>query len=129
MDDLKNVGAIAANIGLTKRSLREIDALASILERGPTFAELAYQHTVLCQIGLPRRKVEVITSFADQETRSSRSRPASSTKAIGSSSNPFPTVHCRAWHWRTCPTFAVQNRSAVVPIGDTRLTIPAQDRY
>ena len=38
MDDLKNGGAIAANLGLTKRSLREIDALASILERGPTFA-------------------------------------------------------------------------------------------
>jgi len=58
MDDLKNAGVIAANLGLTKRSLREIDALASILERGPTFAEPAYQHTVLCQIGLPRRKVE-----------------------------------------------------------------------
>ena len=58
MDDLKNAGVIAANLGLTKRSLREIAALASILERGPTFAELACQHSVLCQIGLPRRKVE-----------------------------------------------------------------------
>jgi len=58
MDELKNAGVIAANLGLTKRSVREIEALAAILERGATFAEPACQHTVLCQIGLRRRKVE-----------------------------------------------------------------------
>ena len=58
MDEPKSAGEIAATLGLTKRSLREIDTLASILERRPTFAEFAYQHAVLCQVGLPRRRVD-----------------------------------------------------------------------
>jgi len=119
LDDLKNVGAIAANIGLTKRSLREIDALASILERGPTFAELAYQHTVLCQIGLPRRKVE-----GDHFLRRSGNAELAVSAGFLHEGNrlvkqPIPYGSLPRLALAHVSTFAVQNRSAVVPIGDT----------
>ena len=119
MDDLKNAGAIAANLGLTKRSLREINALASILERGPTFAELAYQHTVLCQIGLPRRKVE-----GDHFLRRSGNAELAVSAGFLFEGNrlvkqPVPFGSLPRLALAHVSTFAVQNRTPEVPIGDS----------
>lgn len=114
-----NAGAIAANLGLTKRSLREIDARASILERGPTFAELAYQHTVLCQIGLPRRKVE-----GDHFLRRSGNAEIAVSAGFLFEDNrlvkqPVPFGSLPRLALAHVSTFAVQNRTPEVPIGDS----------
>ena len=117
--DLKNAGDIAANLGLTKRSLREFDTLASILERRPTFAEFAYQHAVLCQVGLPRRRVEGTRFMRRSGDAWLNVQAGMLDEGKGPVRQPVPYGPLPRLALAHVSTFAVQNRTPEVPIGDS----------
>lgn len=121
-DDLKNAGDIAATLGLTKRSLREIDTLASILERRPSSAEFAYQHAVLCQVGLPRRRVDGPRFIRRSGDAWLNVQAGMLDEGKGPVKQPVPYGPLPRLALAHVSTFAVQNRTPDVPIGDSAST-------
>ena len=118
-DGLKNAGEIAATLGITKRSLREIDAMASILERHPTFAELAYQHAVLCQVGLPRRRVDGPRFMRRSGDAWLSVQAGMLDEGKGPVKQPVPYGPLPRLALAQVSTFAVQNRTREIPIRDS----------
>jgi hypothetical protein len=103
----------------TRADIALIDASAQIMETPPTGNDLAFNHGILCQVGLPRSKVEG-SSFLRQSGDAwisiqaglldEGNGPVQQTVPYG----PLPRL-ALAW----VSTYAVRHKTAEVPIGES----------
>jgi len=105
----------------TKADIALIDASVQIMEASPTDSDLAFNHRILCQVGLPRSKVRNGDSFLRRSGDAwvhvqpglldeGKGRPVQQHVPYG----PLPRL---ALAWMT--TYAVRHKTAEIPIGES----------
>jgi len=104
---------------LTKAEIALIDASAQIMETPPTGNDLAFNHGILCQVGLPRSKVDG-SSFLRKSGDAWMSVQAGlldEGKGPVQQPVPYGALPRLALAWMT--TYAVRHKTAEIPIGES----------
>lgn len=96
-----------------------IEAEASIGNQKPTWDDMAYLHTVLCQVGLPRRRVEGREFMRQSGAAWLNIQSGWLDEGKGPVRQPVPYGALPRLALAFISTFAVQNRTPQVPIGQS----------
>ncbi|EHM2496178.1 replication protein [Salmonella enterica subsp. enterica serovar Havana] len=103
----------------TRADIALIDASAQIMETPPTGNDLAFNHGILCQVGLPRSKVDG-SSFLRKSGDAWMSVQAGlldEGKGPVQQPVPYGALPRLALAWMT--TYAVRHKTAEIPIGES----------
>lgn len=104
---------------LTKPQRRVIDAGILIHEEPPSADEMAYQHAVLCQVGLPRRRVKGREFMRCSGAAWLNVQAGRLDEGKGPIEQPVPYGPLPRLALAHISTFAVRHRTAEVPIGES----------
>ena len=96
-----------------------LEAEAAIGNLSPTWDDMAYLHTVLCQVGLPRRKVEGREFMRQSGAAWLNIQSGVLDEGKGPVRQPVPYGALPRLALAYISTFAVQNRTQQVPIGQS----------
>lgn len=126
-DGLQPVDEVAEDMGLaqgasdalTRRQKRLVEAGALVFTERPSSEEMAYQHAVLCQVGLPRRKIERLEFERRCGDAWLRIRAGALDEGSGPVEQPIPYGPVPRLALAYISTFAVRHRTQVIPIGHT----------
>lgn len=116
MKDLTHAGDVALKLKLTNREQQSVDTSVLIHEGAPDFEEMAYQHAVLCQVGLPRRKVEGNRFMRRSGSAWMQVQSGVLDEGRGPVAQPVPYGALPRLALAYIQTFAVQNNTPVVPM-------------
>lgn len=105
--------------GLTAQETKLLDAAARIATEPPTGEDMAFTHTVLCQVGLPRAKVEGEHFLRQSGDAWVSVQAGYLDEGRGPVLQPIPygVMPRLATAWVS--TWAVRNREREIPIGDS----------
>lgn len=116
----KGKGKAAARAGqLTRANSALIGAAADIATKPPTGEDMAFTHAVLCQVGLPRAKVEGREFMRQSGAAWVNVQAGWLDEGSGPVLQPIPygVMPRLALAWVS--TFAVRNKAQEIPIGDS----------
>ena len=103
-----------AGLILTERDQKLIEASAEIATTPPSGEDMAFTHAVLCQVGLPRAKVE-----GREFMRQSGAAWVNLDEGHGPVLQPIPYGVMPRLGLAWVSTFAVRNKEREIPIGDS----------
>lgn len=115
----RNAGPEAAPLTLSKRESKLLNAGVQIATEPPTGEDMAFTHSVLCQVGLPRSKVEGREFMRQSGAVWVNVQAGILDEGHGPVAQPIPygAMPRLALAWLS--TYAKRNNTREIPIGDS----------
>ncbi len=103
----------------TKAEIALIDASAQIMETPPTGNDLAFNHGILCQVGLPRAKVDGTSFLRKSGDAWVHVQAGLLDEGKGPVQQPVPYGALPRLALAWVSTYAVRHKTAEIPIGES----------